>query len=561
GPASLHESRGQSATATLRGMVVDENEAVIPAVNVAVINIERGIQRHSLTDQSGEFVVPLLPPGSYTVKAEREGFNTTEVRDVVLNVNDQMSVKITLKVGRLADQNVEVVESTSALEESPGVSTVVDRQFTSNLPLNGRSFQSLIGLTPGTVLTKSNNGFEQGQFSVNGQRSNANYFTVDGVSANIAVVASLAPGQASAGSLPGLATTGGTNNLVSIDALEEFKVLTSSYAPEFGRTPGAQVSIVTRSGTKDFHGTIFEYFRNDANDWFANSRGLAKPPLRQNDFGFVLGGPVVVPAFGEGDSRAYYNRSDHTFFFLSYEGLRLRQPLVGITDVPGRLARQTASANSSLTAAYLNAYPLPTGPDRANGFAEFASSYSNPSTLNATSIRIDHIFNSRFTLFGRYNYAPSESLSRAGDGLRSLNSVRLFSNRTQTLTAGATNSLSATEFNELRINFSNVTGNSRSSLDAFGGAAVPADSFFIPPFASATDAFFRLSISGGRNASIQSGTNVSNRQRQFNVVDSFSVVKGSHQIKFGVDYRLLLPVIGIRGYAQTITFGNVTNSI
>lgn len=564
GPISLNKVYGQSATATLRGIVVDENDAVIPAVNVAVINISRGILRRAATDQSGDFAVPLLPPGSYTVKAEREGFNTTELRDIVLNVNDQMSVKITLKVGRIADQTVEVIESSSALDESPGVATVVDREFISNLPLNGKSFQSLIALTPGTVFTKSNNGFEQGQFSVNGQRSNANYFTVDGVSANIAVVASLAPGQASAGSLPGLATTGGTNNLVSIDALQEFKVLTSSYAPEFGRTPGAQVSIVTRSGTNDLHGSFFEYFRNDvldANDWFANSRGLAKPPLRQNDFGFVLGGPVVLPSFGEGPNPTYYNGRNHTFFFLSYEGLRLRQPLVGITDVPGLLARQTAAANNSPASPYLNAYPLPTGPDRANGFAEFASSYSNPSTLNATSLRLDHSFNARFTLFGRYNYSPSESLSRAGDGLRSLNSVRAFSNRTQTLTAGATNSLSATTFNELRINFSNVSGKNRGGLDTFGGAAVPAESLLFPSFVSSADAFFRLSITGGRNASIQAGTNVSNRQRQFNIVDSLSAVRGSHQLKFGADYRLLLPVIGIRGYAQTITFGNVTNAI
>jgi hypothetical protein len=564
GPINLTKVHGQSSTATLRGIVVDENDAVIPAVNVAVINISRGILRHATTDQSGDFTVPLLPPGSYTVKAEREGFNTTEVRDVVLNVNDQMSVKITLKVGRIADQTVEVVEGTSATDESPGVATVVDRQFVNNLPLNGRSFQSLIGLTPGTVFTKSNNGFEQGQFSVNGQRSNANYFTVDGVSANIAVIPALSSGQASPGSLPGLATTGGTNNLVSIDALEEFKVLTSSYAPEFGRTPGAQVSIVTRSGTNKLHGTFFEYFRNDAldaNDWFANSRGLAKPPLRQNDFGFVLGGPVVLPAFGEGPNPVYYNGRNRTFFFLSYEGLRLRQPLVGITDVPGVLARQTAAANNSVAAQYLNAYPLPTGPDRANGFAEFASSYSNPSTLNATSLRIDHSFNARFTLFGRYNYAPSESLSRAGDGLRSLNSIRVFSNRTQTLTVGATNSFSATTFNELRFNFSNVSGKSWSRLDTFGGAAVPAESLLFPSFVSFSDAFFRLSISGGRNASIQAGTNVSNRQRQFNIVDSLSAVIGSHQLKFGVDYRLLLPVIGIRGYAQTIMFGNVTNAI
>jgi len=565
GPSNFIEVKGQSATSTLRGSVVDENDAVIPAVNVAVINIARGILRQATTDQSGDFAVPLLPPGSYTVKAEREGFNTTEIRDVVLNVNDQVSVKIKLKVGRIADQTVDVVESTVAVDESPGVATVVDRQFVENLLLNGRSFQSLVALTPGTVFTKSNNGFEQGQFSVNGQRSNANYFTIDGVSANIAVIASLAPGQASAGSLPGLATTGGTNNLVSIDALEEFKVLTSSYAPEFGRTPGAQVSIVTRSGTNDLHGSFFEYFRNDAldaNDWFANSRGLAKPPLRQNDFGFVLGGPVILPAFGEGlPGSAFYNGRNRTFFFLSYEGLRLRQPLVGITDVPGRLARQTAAASNSVTAPYLNAYPLPTGPDRANGFAEFATSYSNPSTLNATSIRIDHLFNARFTLFGRYNYSPSETLSRAGDGLRSLNSIRAFSNRTETLTLGATNILSANIFNELKINFSNVTGKNRSSLDTFGGAAVPADSLLFPSFTSGSDAFFRLSITGGRNASIQAGTNVSNRQRQFNIVDSLSAVRGSHQLKFGVDYRLLLPVIGIRGYGQTITFGNVTNSI
>ena len=564
GPVGPDYVKAQSATATLRGIVVDENDAVVPAVNVAVINVSRGILRHAMTDESGDFAVPLLPPGSYTVKAEHEGFNTTEIRDVVLNVSDETSLKITLKVGRVADQTVEVVESTSSVDEAPGVSTVVDRQFVNNLPLNGKSFQSLITLTPGTVLTKSNNGFEQGQFSVNGQRSNANYFTVDGVSANIAVIASLAPGQASAGSLPGLATTGGTNNLVSIDALQEFKVLTSSYAPEFGRTPGAQVSIVTRAGTNDFHGSLFEYFRNDAldaNDWFANSKRLAKPPLRQNDFGFVAGGPVVIPGFGEGRGAAFHNGRNHTFFFFSYEGLRLRQPLVGITDVPGLTARQLAAANNSPAAPYLKAYPLPTGPDRANGFAEFASSYSNPSTLNATSIRIDHSFNPRFSLFGRYNYAPSESLSRAGDGLRSLNSIRTFANRTQTLTAGATNILTDSAFNELRFNFSNVTGESRSSLDTFGGAIVPADSLLFPSFVSFSDAFFRLSVTGGRNASIQAGTNVSNRQRQFNVVDSLSNVMGSHQLKFGVDYRLLFPVIGIRGYAQTITFGNINNAV
>lgn len=116
--------------------------------------------------------------------------------------------------------------------------------------------------------------------------------------------------------MPALSAAGGTNNLVSVDALQEFKIQTSTYAPEFGRTPGAQVQIVTRSGTNDFRGTLFEYFRNDvldANDWFANSRGQERPALRQNDFGFVLGGPILLPPFGEGGPLLGYNGRDRTF--------------------------------------------------------------------------------------------------------------------------------------------------------------------------------------------------------------------------------------------------------
>ena len=128
--------------------------------------------------------------------------------------------------------------------------------------------------------------------------------------------------QGGAGQLPATSAFGGTNNLVSLDALEEFRIETSTFAPEYGRTPGAQISVVTKSGTNTFHGTAFEYFRNDkldANDWFANAKGLARPELRQNDFGGVLGGPI---------------RKDKLFFFGSYEGLRVRQPEVANTYEP-----------------------------------------------------------------------------------------------------------------------------------------------------------------------------------------------------------------------------------
>src|SRR3712207_4965476 len=199
----------------------------------------------------------------------------------------------------------------TTLFRSPSTGVVFDRKEVERLPLNGRSLQSLFEFVPGAVLTRAS-FVEQGQFSVNGQRANANYFTVDGVSANVGVSAGAAPGQAAAGSLPALTVLGGTNNLVSVESIEEFQIQTSSYAPEHGRTPGAHVSVVTRAGTNEFHGSLFNYFRDDAldaNDWFANSRALAQAKLRQNDFGGTLGGPL---------------RRDRTFFFASYEGLRLR---------------------------------------------------------------------------------------------------------------------------------------------------------------------------------------------------------------------------------------------
>src|SRR5262249_42116864 len=159
------------------------------------------------------------------------------------------------------------------------------------------------------------------------------------------VTASGGLNQSGAGVLPSLSAAGGTNSLVSIDAMQEFKIQTSTYAPEFGRTPGAQVQIATRSGTNDLRGTLFEYFRNDALDaqnWFANRNGQPKPALRQNDFGFVLGGPVVLPRFGEGGPVLGYNGRKRTFFFFSYEGLRLRQPQLQTILVPSVAARAAA---------------------------------------------------------------------------------------------------------------------------------------------------------------------------------------------------------------------------
>src|SRR5262249_47051118 len=237
------------------------------------------------------------------------------------HVQDALEINFELTVGSVNE--TVTVESGAPLvnTESATVSTVIDRMLVADIPLNGRSFQTLILLTPGVVPTVT--AFDdQGQFSVNGQRADGNYFTIDGVSANFGLTGYPPLTQSGGGALPALSVSGGTNSLVSVDAMQEFRIQTSSFEPEFGRTPGGQISILTRSGTNAFHGTLFEYFRNsvlDANDWFGNFHHLAKPAERQNDFGGVFGGPVF---------------KDKTFFFFSYEGLRLRLPSTQETVVP-----------------------------------------------------------------------------------------------------------------------------------------------------------------------------------------------------------------------------------
>jgi len=544
----------QSASATLSGTVTDQNGAVVPSAEITIINKATGLQRQATTNDQGDFTVPLLPPSNYTVRAQHSGFAPVEFPNVVLNVGDNKSLQISLKAGNISEM-VKITADAPLVNESPAVGTVVDRQFVENIPLNGRSFQTLIALTPGVVLTKSTFS-EQGQFSVNGQRANANYFTVDGVSANAGVSAGFSLVQSAGGALPAFGASGGTNSLVSVDAMQEFKIQTSTFAPEFGRTPGAQVQILTRSGTNDFHGSVFEYFRNealDANNWFNNAKRLAKPATRQHDFGGVLGGPLYLPRFGEGGP-ALYSGKNRTFFFFSYEGLRLRLPQTQVTLVPSVVSRQAAVPQMR---PFLNAYPIPNGQVFANGFAEFNASYSNPLTLDATSIRVDHTFNNRLTLFGRYNYSPSETTQRGStDTNASLNVLTKSRFKTRTLTIGSTQSFTPTVNNDVRVNYTRSEGGSVFLIDDLGGAVPPSDSDLFPPFATSEDSNMFFQIIGGRN--LVAGKNVDNLQRQINLVDNVSVITGAHQLKFGVDYRLLLPVNSPRAYDQFVTFSGLT---
>jgi hypothetical protein len=532
---TLAFAEAQSATATLSGTVQDQNGAIIPGAAVTVINVGTGARRQTTTSDSGSFTIPLLQPSTYKLRVEQTGFSPIEVSEVVLNVGDQKALQIQLKAGDV-NATVQVTSEASLISESPAVATVVDRQFVENMPLNGRSFQALIALTPGVVATPSSlSSGNLGQFSVNGQRADANYFTVDGVSANVGMTASTVLGQTVGGTIPALSAQGGTNSLVSVDAMQEFRIQTSSFAPEFGRTPGGQISIVTRGGTNQFHGTASDYFRNDvldANDWFANRNGLRKPQERQNDFGGVLGGPII---------------KNKLFFFFSYEGLRLRQPRTSQNVVPSLASRQAAPPQIQ---PFLNAYPLPNGAALSGGFAQFNASFSNPSSLDAYSIRADHTLNSKIQLFGRYSYSPSEVSSRG-------NGTGIFSTNLRTVTFGLTHTITSKVINEVRANYSSQTATNRFRTDNFGGAVPLSDTQLGFPSGFSTDnSEFLFALTGA--GSIVQGTTAHNEQRQINVVDNLSLTLGAHQLKFGADYRRLSPISGPLAYFLEPVFSGIT---
>ncbi len=444
-----------------------------------------------------------------------------------MTTNATLSETVTVTAGSTSTMN--------SVEATLG-STVTVQQIT-NLPLQGRSIQSVVSLAAGTVAGNEQQSAvsSPGNISTNGQRANANMFMLDGVSANFGIAAGgQNPGPSAAGSTPALTASGGANGLVSIDGTEEVSVNTTYTQPEYGRLPGAQVNVVTRAGTNEFHGSLFHFFGNDAldaNDWFANSRGLTKPPRRLNNFGGAFGGPIV---------------RDQTFFFATYEGLRLRKPMTGITDVPSLASRSIAVPEIQ---PFLNAFPLPTGAARPDGFAEFAATFANAARHDVGNIRVDHNRKDwRFS--GKYNFADSEADERGAGGF-SLNTLAHTRSRAQTITGSVTKYLSSSAILNVRANYSRLNVSRSYDLDEFGGA-----SNLLP------DSLASLNFDlNARGAALLIGDKASSVQRQFNLLGSTDIVSGNHTVKFGADYRQLSPIIGSRILEESVLFDGLDQAV
>jgi hypothetical protein len=523
----------QSTNATISGGVAAPSGEFIADAEVDIANDATGVIYPAKTNSAGIYFVPILPPGHYHVQVSKQGFKTIIKPDVILNVQSAVALNFTLPIGATSE-SITVDSPPSPINTTDAsVGTVVDRKFVENIPLNGRSFQDLISMTPG-VLTQSPQSTSEvvgtgGDFSVNGQRTQSNYYTVDGVTANISSGnGGGIGGAATGGTIGGSTALGTTQTLISVDALQEFKVQSSSYSAEYGRSPGGQFSFLTRSGTDFFHGSAFDYLRNsffDANDWFNRHYGEPAPALHQNDFGGALAGPVWIPGL--------YNGKERTFFFASYEGLRLTQPTAAaIQYVPDLFMRQQATRAMQ---PILNAFPVPNGLDYGTAtnpsLAQFIASYSLPSSIDSTSIRLDHAFAPKLSLFFRLGDTPSSTVARP-DFARTTTSINA-----QTYTLGATSQFSSQTTNEFRLGYARSDSTQIGVLDSFGGA-IPIDLAAAMGAGSyqKVEPVIVFNISGiGAPAMLPYDS--SNSGRQWNLVDTISLLKGHHTVKFGIDYR------------------------
>jgi hypothetical protein len=543
----------QSTNATISGGVTDPSAQFIQGADVEIANDATGVIYSAKTNNVGMYLLPILPPGHYHVQVSKPGFKTIIKADVILNVQSALALNFVLPVGATSESLTVDASSLSINTTDASVSTVIDHNFVENTPLNGRSFQDLVSMTPGVTTESPQAGSAigySGDFSVNGQRSESNYYTVDGVAANAGAGNGYGGAQpASGGSIASTTALGTTQSLVSVDALQEFRVQGSTYSAEFGRSPGGQFSFLTRSGTNQFHGVAFEYLRNDvfdANDWFNDFYGNSKSALRQNDFGGTLGGPIFIPRIYDGRRR--------TFFFGSYEGLRLTQPQAAqVQYVPDMAIRSEASPG--LRAA-LNAFPLPTTGGIDYGFlAQFIQPYSIPSSLDSGSVRIDQAFTPRIFAFFRYGTTPSKTSSRY------LSNVAKQDFGSSTYTLGLTAQATAAIDNDFRLGFTTGQTKQVTTLDSFGGA-VPTDLATEMGLGAypGSEEDFEL-FAPGVGLSYVNLNQTQNALRQWNLVDIVHLSAGHHQLKAGIDFRRFKSLIAPGNVEAAAIFASTSSLI
>src|ERR1700676_3970724 len=408
----------QTFRGTILGTVTGSSGAAVPGGSVTIRNIDTGLVRTVVTSDDGSYTAPELPLGNYTISIEKAGFKTGKVTAVKVEVNSELRADVALQPGELA-QTVEVIGEELPMVESTSntLGGIVEGKTAEILPVNGRDYQKLILLVPGAAsapdgITDSPGSY--GTVSVNGARGRSNNYLLDGTDMN--------DGYRNDPAINEGGVFGTPATILPIEAIAEIRVA-SNFEAEYGRSAGAAINIVTKSGTNSFHGTGFDFFRNNALDArnFFNQVGSPQNPFHNNQFGGAIGGPI---------------RKDKTFFFIDYEAMREKGAEASTACVPTAQDIATATAKNGtpvnlVIAALLakNPWPAPNlgGSCRTNGLdgqtpvtanVSLATPFSN--RVDSAIVKIDHNINAKNLLTGRYYIGDSQQsfpLALTGGGL------------------------------------------------------------------------------------------------------------------------------------------------
>jgi len=496
--------------ASIQGAVRDSSGGAIAGVTIHIKNVETGAVRNQLTDEAGRYDAPSLPVGRYDLRAEKSGFRSEEKTGILLVLGQRETVDLALQIGDVRE--TVKVESAPTLVEvtTEDASGLVGERQVKDLPLNGRSYDQLITLNPGVVNYTSqraggigtSNSVVGNMFSASGRRPQENVFLLNGVEFT---------GASEINNTPG----GVSGQLLGVDAVREFSVVKDSYGAEYGKRPGAQVNIVTASGSNEFHGDAYEFLRNsalDARNFFDHGD---IPGFRRNVFGGSLGGPI---------------KKDKTFLFGNYEGFRQNLGLSDLTLVPAAASRASAVAS---VRPLLALWPVANGPEiltstgAASGIAE---AFTNPNQRireDFGTVRIDQIFSERDSLAGVYTGDDSEAHSPTSNPF-TLVDIYL---REQVASLSETHILTPTLINKATFGFSRgafyFNSGTTADLPSWIHDGQPVGAIVVGGGTTLNGA--SQITNGGTNA----GSNLRAARNLFSVSDQVTLIHGKHLFSFG----------------------------
>ena len=519
----------QTSTAQISGTITDSSGAVVPQAKVTISNEETGVKRKLQTNDGGNYTVPMLPPGRYTVGAENQGLARVQRTGLVLNVGDVSRIDLTLPVGE-TQQTVTVAGAAETLNtENSEISQVISENQVVDLPLNGRQWQQLIFLGAGSyseVASPQTRVNSVGNLGINGARTDANQYLIDGMTnRDVAFGAPIIN--------------------PSIDALAEFKEETSTYSAQYGGASN-QINLHYKSGTNELHGSAFEFLRNEALDDRGYFDGAVKAKLRQNQFGYSLGGPIIIPKL--------YNGKNKTFFFANYEGQRNSSSAYAYLWLIPTDMRKGQFSTPIVDPQTLAPFPNQTIP--ASRISQFASAFFpfmlQPNLTNSTlgnyfgsgtsgynadqqNYKFDENIGTKDSMFFRYTTSPFFLNNGGFSPLGTLANVNQEAN-SNGWQVSETHTFSPTIVNLATFGYAAgyynlaATNITRAQFDSFGVKGSFADATPEFPGVTLTNTFY----SGfGVNPNFPQ----IDEQQNYDFSDGISISRGAHTFKLGISYR------------------------